>query len=1461
MLALLASTIAAGAAHADPLVINNVVAPITVGSGNGERGMWEDAGTVGGVTVDLVATINGASLDHNITTSGSRPSITSSGQDDIWIEWRIFQNNTYDINTNSGGVPVAADVHVQLNDIDGPNNERAYLPVCGGAIQWVRIDQDATTGKAFGTVDGRAETFSLIGDADYNSEPHSGVEVFYPNTSTFTFGRTANTPYFIRLDNPTYSAFDTFDFECADFTAPVANDDTGEGTLGDPLVIDILANDTIATANDNPPHNNSQAASEYGRQSVSLIAPGAATGVTTTGGDVVSFSMPGEGAWSFSDTTGLLTFTPIAGFAGTPTAISYTFDNALGVQSNAAAVAINYPSIGAVKSATFNDDIVTDGGAQLGETIGYTYAVTAIGSTPIENVSISETAFTGNGATPVPAYVSGDLDLDGRLDPGEAWLFTASYTIVAADIVAGSVGNQATASGETGLGTPVSDLSDSSNPGDGNGVGTPGGGANNDDPTTTSLPAAPIVANDDAPASVPGAAGSGNAGDAFANDTLSGVAVDPADVTATVTLPAAHAGVTLDTATGTIAVAAATPSATYTIGYEICETLNPTNCDDATITITVDPAIVVAADDMPPAVNGMAGDPNVTDAFANDTVDGAALNLGDITVTVIAPAADPGVTLDTSTGIVSVAPGTPAATYTITYRICEDLNPANCDTAVITIAVDPAAIDATDDAIGPVNGMAGAVAAGNAFANDFLNGVAAAPADITASVMAPASHPGVTLNVATGDVDIAAATPAATYTIDYQICENLNPANCDTATITVDVEEALIDAVDDVVAGVVDTAHALAAVVNVLNDDTLNGVAATIAEVTVSADGALPAGFTLQMHGAVDIAQGTPSGVYVFGYRICEILNPANCDAATVTVTVEKSVPVVSGTVYFDANGNGAFNPGTDARLPGYLVELLQGGVLVKATTSDAQGEYVMRDFAPGAGYEVVFRDPATGKAVGSIKNLTFLVDSVMSDQNQAIDPSGVVYNSLTGAPIAGVVLELTTAGGTTLPAACLLAGQQPQTTGADGRYRFDVVPGAAAQCPVVETEYRLALRRFPAGMTASVSALNPPRAGALDATTCPDDAVPGGACQLSASVDAPSPDAPTPYYLAFLLAPGDPNVVNNHIPVDPLPSIPATGLTVAKRAAIFSARRDEIVPYVIEAANANVRPAGPLDIRDQLPPGFAYVRGSARVEGLIIEPTISGRTVTFENLTLPANGAIEIRLSARIGADVRPGEHDNRAWMLDPADGRAVSNVAVATVRVEAEHVFDCGEVIGKVFDDRDRDGFQGEGEVGVPGVRIATVRGTLITTDRYGRYSVPCAELPDADTGSNFILKVDPRTLPDGWALTTENPLVARLTAGKLTKMNFGATAHATVRVELTGRAFAEGDAQPGGELRAGIARLAGVAAEDGTILRVIYRTRGEPVALVERRLAVTRSLIEQAWRGRKGALPVETIVVNVE
>ncbi|HBR97669.1 MAG TPA: hypothetical protein DD979_09880, partial [Gammaproteobacteria bacterium] len=77
---------------------------------------------------------------------------------------------------------------------------------------------------------------------------------------------------------------------------------------------------------------------------------------------------------------------------------------------------------------------------------------------------------------------------------------------------------------------------------------------------------------------------------------------------------------------------------------------------------------------------------------------------------------------------------------------------------------------------------------------------------------------------------------------------------------------------------------------------------------------------------------------------------------------------------------------------------------------------------------------------------------------------------------------------------------------------------------------------------------------------------------------------------------------------------------------------------------------------------------------------------------------------------------------------------------------------------------------EAGIPGVRLATTQGVLIETDAYGRYHLADPMLIEKSRGGNFILKVDPHTLPKDATFTTENPRVMRITGSILNRFNFG-------------------------------------------------------------------------------------------
>lgn len=91
-----------------------------------------------------------------------------------------------------------------------------------------------------------------------------------------------------------------------------------------------------------------------------------------------------------------------------------------------------------------------------------------------------------------------------------------------------------------------------------------------------------------------------------------------------------------------------------------------------------------------------------------------------------------------------------------------------------------------------------------------------------------------------------------------------------------------------------------------------------------------------------------------------------------------------------------------------------------------------------------------------------------------------------------------------------------------------------------------------------------------------------------------------------------------------------------------------------------------------------------------------------------------------------------------------------------------------------------EGIDERGIPGVRLASVEGLLIETDQFGRYHLTGVDGGAWTHGRNFILKVDPSTLPAGAEFTTANPLLRRVTPGVPVRFDFGVRMPEPVRSE---------------------------------------------------------------------------------
>ena len=236
--------------------------------------------------------------------------------------------------------------------------------------------------------------------------------------------------------------------------------------------------------------------------------------------------------------------------------------------------------------------------------------------------------------------------------------------------------------------------------------------------------------------------------------------------------------------------------------------------------------------------------------------------------------------------------------------------------------------------------------------------------------------------------------------------------------------------------------------------------------------------------------------------------------------------------------------------------------------------------------------------------------------------------------------------------------------------------------------------------------------------------------------------------------------------------------LQVDKSANKDSAVIGQVVTYQVEIRNQSALNVTPVQIDDAIPFPFKYLKGSARLDGAAMAEPSGNRTLSFAIGTVPGfvdgngNGQADagepgyMKLSYQlvVGSGATPQDYVNTAVATDICASCAISNSATARVQVTLDPVFDLGTIVGKVFEDKNRDGWQDSGETGIAGAMVVLDNGTYALTDDHGRYHLP------AITPGQRLVKINLQSMTAGTTATTREAQVVTVTPGLLVKANFG-------------------------------------------------------------------------------------------
>src|SRR5690606_8523839 len=118
-------------------------------------------------------------------------------------------------------------------------------------------------------------------------------------------------------------------------------------------------------------------------------------------------------------------------------------------------------------------------------------------------------------------------------------------------------------------------------------------------------------------------------------------------------------------------------------------------------------------------------------------------------------------------------------------------------------------------------------------------------------------------------------------------------------------------------------------------------------------------------------------------------------------------------------------------------------------------------------------------------------------------------------------------------------------------------------------------------------------------------------------------------------------------------------------------------------------------------------------------------------------------------------GRHVSRFQLLD-TNGNPVAAESTATIELLDQEGPACSDIVGRVFEDADRNGVADRDERGVSGVSILVDSVERAKTDSFGRYVIHCLDIAGAGPGMTIVLSADPQTLPAGFRLSSPERVV---------------------------------------------------------------------------------------------------------
>ena len=213
------------------------------------------------------------------------------------------------------------------------------------------------------------------------------------------------------------------------------------------------------------------------------------------------------------------------------------------------------------------------------------------------------------------------------------------------------------------------------------------------------------------------------------------------------------------------------------------------------------------------------------------------------------------------------------------------------------------------------------------------------------------------------------------------------------------------------------------------------------------------------------------------------------------------------------------------------------------------------------------------------------------------------------------------------------------------------------------------------------------------------------------------------------------------------------------------SAKVGGMLLYTVEISNTGRGPLKDVVVRDHMPAGVGYVKGSTTIDGRKATEPSGTTTLIWEIDEIDGGDSVTLKYHGVVKPNISRGKSTNTVTIIGTdATGRTLTARASADLGVSSEALDRKGKIKGKVFIDENGNGLKNVDEEGIAGVWIIMESGERTSTDEEGMF-----QFDEVDSGQHLVA-VDVRKLSKEYFVAGDSSKIVSLFSGGTGRTYFG-------------------------------------------------------------------------------------------